>query len=77
MSQRLHEEDVEKSNLKIQTDEKLGKSDQKIVMYEELVHNVAMDEELIQNGLMYGNFVRKFVIHAKIDPEVVMDLSTF
>ena len=43
------------------------KSDQKIVM----------DEELVQNGVMDGKFVKNFVMDAEIDPKVVMDLSIF
>ena len=36
-----------------------------------------MIEELVQNGVMIGKFVMNFVMNAKIDPKVVMDLSTF
>ena len=43
------------------------KSNQKIVM----------DEELIPNGVMDGKFVKNFVMYAKIDPKVVMDLSIY
>ena len=43
------------------------KSNQKIVMNEELVQNGVMNEELVQNGVM----------NAKIDPKVVMDRSIF
>ena len=46
---------------------KTWKSNQKIVMDEELVQQVVMDEELVQNVVM----------DAKIDPRVVMDLSAF
>ena len=53
------------------------KINQKIVMDEELVQNDVMDEELVQNGVMDGNFVKNFVMDAKMDPKVVMHLSTF
>ena len=69
-----------KSNQKVVTDEKINpkilmgekswktcKSNQNIVMNEELVQNGVMNEELLQNGVM----------NAKIDPKVVMDLSIF
>ena len=46
---------------------KTWKSNQKIVM----------DEELVQNGVIDEKFVKNFVMDAKIDPKVVMDLSTF
>ena len=36
-----------------------------------------MDEEMVQNGVMDGKFVKNFVKDAKIDPKVVMDLSIF
>ena len=36
-----------------------------------------MDEELVQNVVMDENFVRNFVVGAKIDPKVVKDLSVF
>ena len=35
---------------------------------------VEMDEELVQNGVVGGQFVKNFVMDAKIDPKVVMDL---
>ena len=34
-------------------------------------------QNLVQNGVMSEKFVKNFVMHAKIDPKVVMDLSTF
>ena len=34
-----------------------------------------MDEELVQNVVMDGQFVKNFVVGAKVDPKVVMDLS--
>ena len=43
------------------------KSNQKIVM----------NEELVQNGVMHEKFVKNSVMDAKIDPKVVMDLSIF
>ena len=46
---------------------KSWKSDQKVVM----------DEELVQNGVMDGKFVKNFVMNAKLDPKIVMDLSIF
>ena len=46
---------------------KTWKSNQKIVM----------NEELVQNGVMNEQFVKNFVMNAKIDPKVVMDLSIF
>ena len=48
-------------------EEKFWKSDPKVVM----------DEKLVQNGVMDGTFVKNFVMNAKIDPKVVMDLSIF
>ena len=36
---------------------------------------VVMDEELVQNGVMDEKIVKNFVMGAKIDPKVVMDLS--
>ena len=36
-----------------------------------------MNEDLVQNGVMDGQFVKKVVMDAKIDPKVVMDLSMF
>ena len=36
-----------------------------------------MDEELVQNSVMNDKFVKFFVMDAKIDPKVVMDLSLF
>ena len=37
----------------------MWKSDQKIVMDEELVQNGVMDDELVQNGVMDGKFVQE------------------
>ena len=34
-----------------------------------------MNKELVQNSLMDEKFVKNFVIDAKIDPKVEMDLS--
>ena len=51
------------------------KSDQNIVMDEELVHNIVMDEELVQNVAMGGKFVKNFAMGAKIDSKVSMDKS--
>ena len=34
-----------------------------------------MDEELVQNDVMDGQIVKNFMINAKIDPKVVMELS--
>ena len=48
-------------------EEKIWRSNQKIVM----------DEKLVQNGVMDGKFVKNIVMYAKIDPKVVMDLSIF
>ena len=45
----------------------IWKSDQKVVM----------DEELVQNGAMDGKFVKSFVMSATIDPKVVLVLSIF
>ena len=39
--------------------------------------NIVMDEELVQNVVMDGQFVKNFVMCAKIDPEVEMSLSIF
>ena len=38
---------------------------------------IAMNEELVQNGVMNEQFVKHFVINAQIDLKVVMDLSIF
>ena len=46
---------------------KTWKSNQKIVM----------NEELVQNGVMDEKFVENFVMNAKFDPKVVMDLSIY
>ena len=54
---------------------KIGKSNQEVVMDEELVQNVVMDEELVQNGVMNETIVKNFVMNSKIDPKVVMDPS--
>ena len=57
---------------------KIWKSDQKIVMDEQLVQKVVMDEELnFQNGVMDEKLVKNFVMGAKIDPKVVVGLSVF
>ena len=58
-------------------EEKMWKSDQKVVIDDKINPNIVMDEELIQNGVMDGRFVKNFVMDAKIDPKVVMDLSIF
>ena len=34
-----------------------------------------INEELVQNGVLNGKFAKNFVMNAKIDPKVVMDLS--
>ena len=39
--------------------------------------NIVMDEELFQNGVMNGTLVKKFVMDAKFDLKVEMDLSMF
>ena len=70
MFQRSREE-----NLENQSDDSDGlrkvcrtwKSNQKIVMDEELIPNGVIDEKFVKNSLM----------DAKIDPKVVMDLSRF
>ena len=36
---------------------------------------IVMDEDWFQNVVMDGQFVKNFVVGAKIDPKVVMDLS--
>ena len=62
-----HGRKIFKSDLKILMDEKswnTWKSNQKIVM----------NEELVQNGVMNEKNVKNFV-NAKIDPKAVMDLS--
>ena len=59
----------EKINPKILMDEKswkTWKSSQKIVR----------NEELVQNGVINEDFGKNFVMNVKIDPQVVMDLST-
>ena len=53
------------------------KSNQKILMDEEVVQNIVMNEELVPNGVMDEKIVKNFVMGAKIDPKVVMDLSKF
>ena len=47
---------------------KIWKSDQKVVMDEELVQNDVMDEELVQNSVMDGKFLKNFVMDVRIDP---------
>ena len=39
--------------------------------------NSVMTEELVQNDVDDGKIVKVFVMDAKIDPKVVMDLSIF
>ena len=39
--------------------------------------NFAMGEELVRNDVMDEKFVKNFVMCAKNDPKVVMDLSMF
>ena len=34
-----------------------------------------MNEELVQNSVMNGKFEKNFAMNAKIDPNVVIDLS--
>ena len=53
------------------------KSDQKVMIDEQINQKIVMDEELVQNGVMDGKFVKNFVMDAKTDPKVVMDLSIF
>ena len=48
-------------------EEKNWKSDQKVVM----------NEDLVQNSAMNDKFVKNFVMNAIIGPKVVMDLSIF
>ena len=36
-----------------------------------------MDEDLVQSGVMSGKIVKNFVVNAKIDPKIKMDLSIF
>ena len=36
-----------------------------------------MNEEVVQNGVINGKFVKNFAIDSKNDPKVVMDLSIF
>ena len=56
---------------------KTWKSDQKVVMDDEISQKNVMDEELVQNGVMDGKFVKIVLMDAKLDPKVVMDLSIF
>ena len=69
-----------KSNPKVVTDENMNpkilmdekswktwKSNQKIVLH----------GELVRNGVLNEKFVKNFVMKAKIDPKVVMELSMF
>ena len=46
------------------------KSNQKIVMNEELVPNAVMNEELVQNAVMTEKNVKNFVMNAKFDPRL-------
>ena len=50
---------------------KTWKSNQNIVMNEELVQKIVMNEELVQNDVMSEKFVKNFVMSTKIDPKVV------
>ena len=56
---------------------KIWKSNQKVVMNEEMPQNGVMNEELVQKGVMNEKFVKNFVMNVKFDPKVVMDLSIF
>ena len=38
---------------------------------------IVMNEELVQNGGMSEKFTKNFVMNAKIDPKVLLDLSIF
>ena len=74
----LLEEIIGKVNLKILMVEKSWKtwrSNQMIVMDEELVQKIVMDEELVEKIVMDEELVEKIVMDAKVDPKVVMDLS--
>ena len=75
----VFEEKIRKINPKISWMEekswKTWKSNQKIVMDEELAQNDVMDEKSVQHGVMDEKFVKNFVMDAKIDPKVVMDMS--
>ena len=53
------------------------KSDQKVVMDDEINQKIVMDAESVQNGVMDAKFAKNFVMDVKIDPKVVMDLSIF
>ena len=61
---------------------KFCKLNQKILMQEKSWRtwksnqNIVMDEELVQNVAMGEIIVKNFVMGAKIDPKVEMDLST-
>ena len=55
----------------------IWKSDEKVVMDIRINPKIVTDEELVQNGVIDGKFVKNFVMGAKIDPKVVMDLSIF
>ena len=48
--------------------------DEEMVQNIVLVQNIVMDEELVQDVAMVEKFVKNFVMDAKIDPKVVMDL---
>ena len=72
------EKDFFNSDPKILTEEKswrTWKSNQNVVMDEELVQNIKMDEELVQNVVMDEELMKNFVTGAKIDPKVEMGLS--
>ena len=69
------EKKIFKSDPKMLTEEKswrTWKSNQNIVMDEELDQNIVMDEELVQNVAMGQKFVKNFVMDAEIDPKVEM-----
>ena len=51
----------------------IWKSDQKIVMDEELVQNDVMDEELVQNSVMDGKFVKNFVMDVRMQGSILCD----
>ena len=52
----------------------LWKSNQNIVMHEEMVQNNVIDEELVQNVAMVEKILKDCVVDVQIDLQVEMDL---
>ena len=70
------EEEIFQSDQMILTEEKswrTWKSNQNIVMDEELVQNIVMDEELVQSIVMDEELVHNIVMDEELVHNIVMD----